>query len=201
MAEFAGEEHLSGLAREVRTSVTSEQLDLGNYTEQRARDLVNAAFSTPLTAPTEMVKFTFVVGGGKLVRARYPEELTKWMVAALRDIGYSEDRSAAETFDSQGTFKQQHDTGQNLKYLIVYPHVACANKKALSSTQNEEAVETQNQSSPEYILTASEFSTFQEIVASKIVTYRQKKRLLKMLQDDLDGFKKIEEKLIAGKCH
>jgi hypothetical protein len=25
-----------------------------------------------------------------------------------------------------GTFKQQHDTGQNLKYVVVYPHVACA---------------------------------------------------------------------------
>ncbi len=129
MAEFSEQEHLSGLARDIRTAVTSEQLDLGGYTEQRAKDLVNAAFSTPLTAPNEMVKFTFIVGGGKLVRARYSDDLTRWMVSALRDIGFTEDRSAAETFDSQGTFKQQHDTGQNLKYLIVYPHVACANKK------------------------------------------------------------------------
>jgi hypothetical protein len=41
------------------------------------------------------------VGGGKLVRSRYSEDMTKWMVAALREIGFSEDRSAAETYDSQ----------------------------------------------------------------------------------------------------
>ena len=33
---------------------------------------------------------------------RYPEDLPKWLVAALREIGFTEDRSAAETFDSQG---------------------------------------------------------------------------------------------------
>lgn len=38
---------------------------LHRYTEQRAKDLITSAFSTPLDAPTEMVKFTFVVGGGK----------------------------------------------------------------------------------------------------------------------------------------
>ena len=54
--------------------------------------------SSPLTAPTEMIKCTFVVGGGKLVRSRYAEDLTKWLVAALREIGYTEDRSAAETY-------------------------------------------------------------------------------------------------------
>ena len=54
--------------------------------------------SAPLTAPTEMIKCTFVVGGGKLVRSRYAEDLTKWLVAALREIGYTEDRSAAETY-------------------------------------------------------------------------------------------------------
>ena len=61
-----------------------------------------AAFSNPLTAPTEMIRCTFVVGGGKLVRSKYSEDLPKWMAMALRDINYSEDRSAAETFDSQG---------------------------------------------------------------------------------------------------
>jgi hypothetical protein len=35
------------------------------------------------------------------VRSRYSDELTKWMVAALREVGFSEDRSAAETYDSQ----------------------------------------------------------------------------------------------------
>ena len=100
MAAF--EEQLSGMAGEIRSSLTSEQFDLANYTELRARDLVLAAFSSPLSAPTTMVRFTFVVGGGKLVRAKYSDDLPKWMGAALRDIGYTADASAAETFDSQG---------------------------------------------------------------------------------------------------
>ena len=64
-------ENISGIAGEIRSSLTSEQFDLGGYTEQRVRDLVIGAFSSPLEAPREMVRFTFVVGGGKLVRARY----------------------------------------------------------------------------------------------------------------------------------
>ena len=37
------------------------------------------------------------------MRSRYSDDMTKWINSALRDIGYSEDRSAAETFDSQVT--------------------------------------------------------------------------------------------------
>ena len=133
MAGF--EESLSGIAGDIRSSITSDQFDLSNYTEQRCRDLITAAFSSPLSAPSEMVRFTFVVGGGKLVRQKYNDDLPKWMATALRDVGYSEDRSAAETFDSQGTFKQQHDTGQNLKYVIVYPRVTCSSAgKAAAGT-------------------------------------------------------------------
>lgn len=101
MAAF---EQLSGMAGEVRSSLTSDQFDLANYTEARAHDLIIAAFSSPLTTPTTMVRFTFVVGGGKLVRSKYSDDLPKWMGSALRDIGYIADASAAETFDSQGVW-------------------------------------------------------------------------------------------------
>ena len=84
MTEFSGSH---GLAGEIRSSINSDQFDLANYTEQRSRDLILSAFKEPLTAPTEMVKFTFIVGGGKLVRSRYSDDLTKWLVAALREIG------------------------------------------------------------------------------------------------------------------
>jgi hypothetical protein len=177
-----------------------------------------------------MVRFTFVVGGGKLVRSRYAEDLPKWMATALRDIGFSEDRSAAETFDSQGiilsrdptipgdfndettllfktgTFKQQHDTGQNLKYLIVYPRVACAAAAAAApggasggkvgaAGPGEEQLDTK---SPEYIVSACELETFKEIVASKTSSWRQSKRLLKVLQDSVERFQAIEAKLCSG---
>jgi hypothetical protein len=195
MAEFDGKTQLSGMAGEIRAAIASEQFDLGGYTELRAMDLMKAAFGSPLTEPTKMVRFTFVVGGGKLVRSKYNDDLSRWLTTALREVGYTEDRSAAETFDSQGTFKQQHDTGQNLKYLIVYPFVTCANKPAGGAEASEKPVDT---SSPEYIACACESATFKDMVASKVTTYKQKKHLLQVLQASADRFKAVEEKLISG---
>jgi hypothetical protein len=74
MAAF---EELSGMAGEIRNSTESTQFDLSGYTEPRVTELMHSAFSTPLSVPTTMVKFTFVVGGGKLVRSRYADDLPK----------------------------------------------------------------------------------------------------------------------------
>lgn len=183
------------MAGEIRSSLTGDQFDLTNYTEVRTRDLIASAFSTPLDAPTQMVKFNFVVGGGKLVRAKYDEDLPKWMVTALRDIGFTEDRSAALDFTSQGTFKQQHDTGQNLKTIIVFPRVACAEAKR---SEGGAADKPRQKNSPEYIITASELDTFKEIVAAKTPSWKQKKALQKVLQDGMERFQSLEAKLIRG---
>ena len=198
MADFDAKSH--GLAGSIRASVESEQYDLGGYTELRAKELIATAFSSPLEMPTKMIKFTFIVGGGKLVRSRYADDLPKWVNSALRDVGFSEDRSAAETFDSQGTYKQQHDTGQNLKYIIVYPFVQCSSQKAPDCAGNVEGLtpaET-NTSSPEYITVACELSTLKDIVATKCPSYKQKKRLLQHLQKADEEFKQIEAKLVSG---
>jgi polyhydroxyalkanoate synthesis regulator phasin len=197
MAAF---EQLSGMAGEIRAATTSEQFDLAGYTEARAKELMVQAFSTPLDAPTEMVKFTFVVGGGKLVRSRYSDDMTKWVTNALKELGYSDDRSAAVDFTSQGTYKQQHDTGQNLKYLIVFPRVTCGQDgggggKASSS---DTGTAGPNTSSKEYIVAACEFSTFCEIVNSKTQSWSQRKRLLKVLQDAKVEFDALEQKLMQG---
>jgi polyhydroxyalkanoate synthesis regulator phasin len=197
MASFEAKAQLSGLAGEIRSSIESDQFDLGGYTEQRASDLFKSAFAAPLTEPTKMVRFTFVVGGGKLVRAKYNDDLSRWVIAALREVGYSEDRSAAETFDSQGTFKQQHDTGQNLKYIIVYPFVTCANA-ATTAGGGEGSAVVVDPSSPEYIVCACESATLKDMVASKVVSYKQKKHLLHVLQTSSDNFKDIEAKLMTG---
>lgn len=192
MAAF---EALSGMAGDIRTSITSEQFDLSGYTESRARDLMLTAFSAPLTAPTSMVRFTFVVGGGKLVRQKYNDDLPKWLTAALREIGFSEDRSAAETYDSQGTFKQQHDTGQNLKYLIVFPRVACSSATSEPAPAEAASVDV---NTPEYIITAAQLSTFTEIINAKTQSWFQKKRALKVVQDAKEVYQQVEAKLISG---
>lgn len=72
---------------------------------------------------TLQIKFTFVVGAGKLARQKYDAQLPKHLSAALRGIGYEEDRTASAVEECQGTFKQQHDTDKNLKTLQVFPRV------------------------------------------------------------------------------
>ena len=62
MSAFAGEEHVSGLAKEIREATSSEQYDLAGYTEIRARDLIKHAFGTPLPLAKTMIRCTLVVG-------------------------------------------------------------------------------------------------------------------------------------------
>ena len=190
------------MAGEILGAIDSEQFDLAGYNEARVTDLMTSAFGSPLTAPTKMVRFTFIVGGGKLVRSKYDETLPKWVNAALRSINYVTDNSAAETFDSQGTFKQQHDTGKNLIYIIVYPHVTCSATGASDGGGDEkEAAEgALDTKSPEFLCITSDLDTFKEMVQKKLAFWSQRKACLKVLQDASEQFLAIEQKMCAGQA-
>lgn len=187
----------SGMAGEIRASMTSEQFDLAGYSESRVTDLLTQAFGSILDAPTSMVKFTFVVGGGKLVRGKYAEEMPKWVNAALRTCEYEYDNSAAETLDSQGSFKQQHDTGKNLIYIIVYPKITWRPESEKEAA--EDAGEVIDSSSPEYMVVASTLEVFEDILDRKIEFWRQRKQCLKILQDAKAEFDEIAAKMMGGK--
>lgn len=186
----------SGMAGEIRAAMESEQFDLANMTEQRVTDLMCNSFSEALTAPQKMLKFTFIVGGGKLVRAKYNEDMPKWINAALRSIGYETDNSAAETYDSQGTFKQQHDTGKNLIYIIVFPRVTCS--AAAAGDAKEDASNSVDTNSPEYLCMASSLDMFKDIVQRKLPFWRQRKACLKILQEGHESFEAVESKMCSG---
>jgi len=192
----------AGMAGEIRGAIDSEQFDLAGYNETRVTELITSAFGSPLEAPQKMVRFTFIVGGGKLVRSKYDETLPKWVNAALRSVNYVTDNSAAETFDSQGTFKQQHDTGKNLIYIIVFPHVTCSTAGAIGGAGDEkEAAEgTLDTKSPEFLCIASDFDTFKEMVQKKLAFWSQRKTCLKILQDASDQFLAVEQKMCAGQA-
>ena len=188
----------SGLAGEIRSSTVSDQHDLSGYTEQRVTELMTNAFGTELDAPTSMVRFTFIVGGGKLVRGKYNDDLPKWINAALRGVGYEYDNSAAETLDSQGSFKQQHDTGKNLIYIIVYPKIKWrpGDDDKDDADDAEEVIDTK---SPTYICTSSDLEVFEDIVERKLEFWRQRKACLKVLQEAKVEFDAIEAKMCSGK--
>jgi polyhydroxyalkanoate synthesis regulator phasin len=193
--EFEQQGH--GIVGAIRSTTSSEQFDLSGYTESRTHDVLTGAFGKPLEAPTEMIKFTFIVGGGKLVRSRYPDELPKWVSNSLREIGFLEDRSAALDLSSQGTFKLQHDTGQNLKVIIVFPHVMCGQAKT-SLVQVSSSSTGIDVNSKEYLILSTELDTFKEMINHKVESWTLKKRVLKILQDARIRFEELEQKLVQG---
>jgi hypothetical protein len=189
-------EEEKGLVGKVRGATESEAFDLAGYTESRCRDFIVRTFSTPLEACSDMIKLTFTIGGGKLVRSRYDDAMSKWVISALKDIEFIEDRSAACDFQSQGTFKQQHDTGQNLKTIAIFPRVACANTK-----EAEEAVDATGHSpiaTKDSVIISADYSTFCEIITSKTDSWSQRKRALKILQDFGVQLQALQAKLVRG---
>ena len=194
MAAFEEEK---GLVGKILRSTESEVYDLANFSESRCRDLIDKSFREPLEACTEMIKFTFTIGGGKLVRSRYDDSMSKWLISALKDINFVEDRSAACDYNSQGTYKQQHDTGQNLKTITIFPIVACVDKKETPGEPEDSSGRSQFASKDSTII-SSDFSTFCEIVISKTESWSQRRRVMKLLQDSSSQFHELEAKLIRG---
>ena len=84
-----------------------------------------------------------------------------------------------------GTFKQQHDTGQNAKVVIVYPRVACASSGSKGGAGDPGTTAAQVDSkSPEYMACSADLESFKAKVAQKVTSWRQCKRLLKLLQEN-----------------
>ena len=44
---------------------------------------------------------------------------------ALTSIGFEEDRGGCAVMACQGSFKYQHDTDKDLKFIHVFPKVRC----------------------------------------------------------------------------
>jgi hypothetical protein len=81
----------------------------GPYLEQ-----VEDTFGTPIPV-RQMVRFSFLVGGGQKMRQKYDADCGKNFAAALRALGFEEDRGASEDLACQGSFKHQHDTDKNVR--------------------------------------------------------------------------------------
>ena len=70
------EETAKKLAMEVRQSNKSEEFDLSGYGPNSVTKLVQDAFTAPLPLGN-MVRLSFVVGGGKKVRQKYNDGLER----------------------------------------------------------------------------------------------------------------------------
>ena len=115
-----------GLAGKIRSSKESETFDLAGMNPTTITSTIKDAFSTPfedLPDDVEMIRITLVTGAGKLGRSRYDENAAKIVGQELRALGYEQDSSASCVKACGGSFKSQHDTGKNLKTIVVFPQV------------------------------------------------------------------------------
>lgn len=182
------------IAAEIRKNPADDEHDLGNFTSASANDLILAAFSTPISSSI-MFRATFVCGGGKLVRAKYPDSLPKDLMSALSSIGYKEDGGAHTHISCAGSFKYQHDTGKNLKYVHVYPRICETSFVThLNGHEDNSDGEEKSQTPSELVLTASQHAF--EGILSCVPSLNQKKTLLNLLKQSANTLKSADAKLV-----
>eukprot|EP00227_Mantoniella_beaufortii_P017827 CAMPEP_0197591746 /NCGR_PEP_ID=MMETSP1326-20131121/13893_1 /TAXON_ID=1155430 /ORGANISM="Genus nov. species nov., Strain RCC2288" /LENGTH=115 /DNA_ID=CAMNT_0043157299 /DNA_START=82 /DNA_END=426 /DNA_ORIENTATION=- len=113
----------SSLCDEIKSNALvgdSEQYDLAGYNQGWINDLVAGCLGETLPAKTYFA-CKFVIGGGKKTRQKYDEGMLTHISVALRGAGYEEDRGASACKECVGTYKYQHDTDKDLKYVHVFP--------------------------------------------------------------------------------
>jgi hypothetical protein len=148
----------------------------------------------------EMIRFTFVIGAGKLGRARYDDGAARAVTSTLRELGFEEDRGASAVMECAGTFKLQHDTGKNLKTVVVFPTVAAVAGQngvegemaglGLGSFLAEDSIE--------HKLAYTSMNVFPRMVESQCVTWSQKKECMSTLSDLMAMVEKLDEILMQG---
>ena len=161
MAEDGEDEKAKKMANMIRMSNDSSEFDLAGYGADQCDRLAAAAFSKPLPL-ADMIRLSFVVGGGKKVRQKYNDGLPALWADALKKIGFKEDRGASLDKSCAGLFKYQHNTDTDLKVTHVYPRIDPeAAAVDISEGGQDEAL------SPADLITFAEQPTFERMIAAK----------------------------------
>mmetsp|Transcript_54953 Transcript_54953/g.128512 ORF Transcript_54953/g.128512 Transcript_54953/m.128512 type:complete len:412 (+) Transcript_54953:65-1300(+) len=183
----------SGLAGKVRRATESDEFDLAGYDQARCDEFVKAAFTDAFPL-AEMPRLSFVVGGGKLVRQKYSDDLPKLFMASLSSAGFQEDNTAACELASGGKYKFQHDTGKNLKFVHVFPRVDTT-QGADDDGEDEETAEEPQPSTPQELLLTCSVDKLPHYLADHLETYAQRKKLLDEFKARVVLLESIESKL------
>jgi hypothetical protein len=175
-------------------SIESETFDLGGQNVSTITNTIRAAFAEPLPLTGTMIRLTFVTGAGKLGRQKYDADAAKAVTSTLRELGFEEDRGASCVVECAGFFKLQHDTGKNLKTVVVFP-------KILNEASEEIEAEQQTllrEGSPEHMIATSSMKVFKNMLSSKCPSWSQKKGCSVALEDLRNMICDLDAKLITG---
>eukprot|EP00929_Paragymnodinium_shiwhaense_P000152 TRINITY_DN100395_c0_g1_i1.p1 TRINITY_DN100395_c0_g1~~TRINITY_DN100395_c0_g1_i1.p1 ORF type:complete len:418 (+),score=160.34 TRINITY_DN100395_c0_g1_i1:86-1339(+) len=189
---------MSGMAGKVRRVTESDEFDLAGYDQARCDELAKAAFTEDLPL-NNMIRISFVVGGGKLVRQKYTDDLPKLFMGSMSSVGYVDDNSAdiSSGKASGGKYKYQHDTNKNLKFVHVFPKISGAAQASAAADGGEEEEEEEKPMSKEDLLFHATDDEFDRMMTAHLITYSQKKKLLELLMTRISNLEKIEAKMTS----
>ena len=146
-----------------------------------------------------MIRLTFVTGAGKLGRARYDDGAAKAVTATLRELGYEEDRGASAVMDCAGSFKLQHDTGKNLKTVVVFPKISAdAGVEGAMGNLGLGTASMLADGSIEHKLAYTTMNVFPRMMESKCETWSQKKGCVAALTEVKGMAESLDAKLMQG---
>lgn len=190
---------MASIVKQLR-AVTSydpqERFDLANFTQAQVTDLVTLAFG-PTAEPFALpLRFTFIVGGGRLVRAKYNESLLKWFTAGLREVGFEDDRGAS--IGSSCCYKFQEDLDENLHYVHVFPRFVVRATPTGGVGGGAEGAPRAAPTAAERVVTSS-FDEFKKMVNARVVTWSEKRKAATLLTAALARMDDLESRM-AGRA-
>ena len=145
-----------------------------------------------------MIRITFVTGAGKLGRQRYDENAAKILTSTLRDLGYTEDRGASCVVECAGSYKSQHDTGKNLKTIVVFPLIQTLAEAAGEMTLEDKGPAILEEGSPQQMMAMASKNTFEKMLSSKCPGWSQKKICIAVLGEVKAIVESLDGKLLKG---
>lgn len=175
----------------------SETFDLGGQSPATIEKMVSDAFSAPLPI-SEMIRITLVTGAGKLERQKYDENAGKAVTSALRALGFVEDRGASAIPECAGSFKMQHDTGKNLKTVVVFPRIEGGLAEKVGSLSVNDASSFLPEGSPEHKIAMASMAIFERMIGSMCPSWSQKKACLGVIETIRQQLQGLEQKLLQG---
>jgi hypothetical protein len=147
-----------------------------------------------------MIRLTFITGAGKLGRSKYDDDAAKTVTSTLRDLGYVEDRGASAIVECAGSYKSQHDTGKNLKTIVVFPLIETLNDTmgdlALDGNQKGPAILADG--SPQQLISMASMNTFEKMLTSKCPSWTQKKACVTVIEEVKAVVMGLDNQLLQG---
>jgi len=192
---------IHGLALKIRSSTESETFDLGGLSAETIQTVVRDSFREPFESlpDNQMIRITLIIGAGKQARQKYDASALRVVTVELQSLGFAEDKGASCTIECQGLYKYQHDTGKNLKTVVVFPNFQQQQQKTIDASKPGTRTSSSSLSTMEKKIAQSTLKVFQTMVSSKCPTWSQKKSLLQFLDDTIvNPIKECEQLLISG---